>query len=59
MSPKNNSFERKILDVPFHEKDEAKELGAWWDPELKKWYVPVGKDVALFERWFSQAEKKE
>lgn len=27
------------LEVPFKEKDEAKRLGARWDPNMKKWYV--------------------
>ena len=40
------------LDVPYQEKDRAKELGAWWDPDRKEWFVPVGKDVEVFERWF-------
>lgn len=37
-----------FLDVPFKEKDEAKALGARWDGGAKKWYVPDGKDLALF-----------
>ncbi len=39
------------LKVPFAEKDDAKELGARWDPARKSWYVPDGKDVAAFARW--------
>lgn len=39
------------LKVPYAEKDEAKQLGARWDPKRKKWYVPAGVDAALFERW--------
>lgn len=43
------------LQVPFAEKDEAKELGAWWNPQAKKWYVPThvtGKNRAeLTKRW--------
>ncbi|WP_432420492.1 DUF5710 domain-containing protein [Pectobacterium brasiliense] len=27
---------RLILNVPFSEKDDAKQKGARWDPELKK-----------------------
>lgn len=46
--------DRTVLEVPYRDKDEAKELGAWWDPKLKKWYVPKGKDVAAFERWLPQ-----
>ena len=40
-----------ILEVPFSDKEQAKELGAWWDPELKKWFVPKGRDPRPFERW--------
>ncbi len=39
------------LDVPFAEKDEAKKLGARWDPAQKTWYVPEGQDSAPFQKW--------
>lgn len=42
------------LNVPFAQKDEAKALGARWDAVQKKWFVPAGKDIALFAKW--QAE---
>ncbi|MCP3751873.1 DUF5710 domain-containing protein [Pseudomonas sp. SBB6] len=42
---------RADLNVPFAEKDEAKALGARWDPQLKTWYVPEGKEIGLFVRW--------
>jgi DNA helicase-2/ATP-dependent DNA helicase PcrA len=42
---------RLVLAVPYAEKDEAKALGAMWDPAGKVWYVPAGKDHRLFERW--------
>ena len=29
------------LQVPFCEKDEARRLGARWDPAQKVWYVPA------------------
>jgi Domain of unknown function (DUF5710) len=29
--------ERMWLDVPFAEKDEAKALGAQWDPQARRW----------------------
>ncbi len=47
------SGERVDLVVPFAEKDEAKALGAMWDPGIKRWYVPAGVDAAAFERWLS------
>ena len=40
-----------ILDVPFFQKDEAKSMGARWNPKIKKWYVPKGKEVSKFEQW--------
>ena len=33
-----------ILNVPYKEKDEAKALGAKWNPQLKKWYVEKRMD---------------
>ncbi len=40
-----------FLTVPFAEKDQAKSLGARWNAEKKKWYVPAGVDPAPFEKW--------
>jgi len=48
----------KILYVPFEEKDEAKALGARWNKEKKKWYVPDQVDEAPFERWFKPYTKR-
>ncbi|MDN2677946.1 DUF5710 domain-containing protein [Janthinobacterium sp. SUN033] len=39
------------LNVPFSEKDEAKQLGARWDATLKVWFVPDGVDSSAFGRW--------
>ncbi len=39
------------LNVPYEEKDEAKELGAKWDADNKLWYVPDGIDHTLFSKW--------
>lgn len=40
-----------LLKVPYAEKDEAKSLGARWNPARKCWYVPDGQDSAPFARW--------
>jgi len=40
-----------LLKVPYAEKDEAKTLGARWNPTRKCWYVPDGKDSEPFARW--------
>ncbi|MDD9942471.1 MAG: DUF5710 domain-containing protein [Myxococcales bacterium] len=42
------------LRVPFAEKDDAKGLGARWDPTFKRWYVPGAGDRAAFRRWLSR-----
>ena len=43
------------LDVPYGSKDEAKKLGAWWNPNVRRWYVPSHLDEArrsvLSKRW--------
>jgi hypothetical protein len=44
---------RCYLSVPFSQKDEAKTLGAKWDPTRKLWYVPQGLDTVAFQRWRS------
>ncbi|MDO8329194.1 MAG: exodeoxyribonuclease VII large subunit [Fluviicoccus sp.] len=41
---------RTYLHVPFPEKDQAKSLGARWDPMERKWYVQVD-DLGPFRRW--------
>jgi hypothetical protein len=39
------------LQVPFNQKDEARSLGARWDPRLKLWYVPEGVAAAPLAKW--------
>lgn len=42
---------RTNLRVPFAEKDEAKRLGARWDPGRRLWYVQNAADLSAFSRW--------
>ena len=42
------------LKTPFAEKDDAKALGARWDPQRKCWYIQDVKDLAPFARWLPQ-----
>ena len=52
----NNMADSKIyLNVPFAQKDEAKALGARWDPAPKKWFVPADKDITLFAKWQTES----
>src|SRR5699024_6288459 len=44
--------QRIYLLVPFAEKDEAKALGAYWDPQARLWYIPPGVPTGpLLQRW--------
>jgi len=45
------SDERQYINVPFREKDEAKQLGARWDRKEQSWYVPSGIDTTRFAKW--------
>lgn len=47
---------KTYLNVPYAQKDAAKALGARWDAAAKKWFVPAGKDIALFAQWQMDAE---
>jgi exodeoxyribonuclease VII large subunit len=38
------------LTVPFSRKEEAKALGARWDPGQRIWYAPPGTDLRGFDR---------
>ncbi len=40
------------LECPYTDKDEAKELGARWDIDARKWYVPSDADRNLFKKWW-------
>ncbi|MDA0902553.1 MAG: DUF5710 domain-containing protein, partial [Proteobacteria bacterium] len=39
------------LSVPFSQKDDAKLLGAKWNPTLKRWFIPKGAKVSKFDKW--------
>ena len=40
-----------ILDCPYEQRNQAKALGARWDPAIKKWYVMDPPDLAPFASW--------
>ena len=41
------------LNVPFHSKDEAKQLGVRWDSECRKWFVnKYNRDIdIILKKW--------
>ena len=45
---------RTYLQVPFAQKDQAKRLGARWDAESRRWYVPAGVDLEAFLNWIPE-----
>lgn len=55
VKPAANSKAQLYLNVPFAEKEQVKSLGGRWDSENKKWFVPHGVDITLFEKWSSSA----
>lgn len=40
-----------FLNVPYHEKEYAKALGARWNPQFKKWYATRPDEYYKFARW--------
>ena len=49
--------ERIFLNVPFAEKDEAKRLGARWDPDAQRWWADPSKcRLDELRRWLPRDE---
>jgi hypothetical protein len=47
----SNAMPPTDLNVPFHEKDDAKRLGARWDAARKTWFLPDYTETAPFTKW--------
>lgn len=59
---------RRNISVPYNEKDDAKELGAKWDPVERTWYIHrpnqisdevTHSDRVQFQRWLKDTPKEE
>lgn len=50
VTSKSSNYTRHYLNVPYSQKDDAKKLGARWDPTKKKWYY-TGAHNDQFKRW--------
>ena len=48
---------KTFLNVPFKEKDVAKNLGAQWDSFAKKWFTNNDVDLSLFEKWLDPKDQ--
>lgn len=46
----------RYLKTEFRDRERVKALGAKWDAEARKWYVPPGRDLAPFAAWIPAAE---
>ena len=42
---------RMHLEVPYDQGDDAKALGAAWDPRAKKWVIMPEQGVNVFSSW--------
>lgn len=52
----NYSSSTLLLNVPYEEKDIAKKLGAYWNPQLKKWYSTSKYDYPKLKKWISKSD---
>lgn len=49
---------RVWLNVEYREKDEAKNLGARWNPGKRQWYVDNPENLKPFIRWINKEQLK-
>jgi exodeoxyribonuclease VII large subunit len=49
---------RVDLKVPYAEKNDAKKLGARWDPRQQTWYAPPGLAIGPFDRWLPKTPQE-
>ncbi len=43
------------LEVPYRQRELARQLGARWDAQRRVWYVVGGKDLTRFKDWLPRA----
>ena len=48
----------RVLNVPYADRTTAKELGAWWAPQIKRWYVPKGYSTSPFNAWRAKGKAR-
>ena len=47
----DTAVSKTYLNVPYAEKDLARQAGARWDRQEKLWFAPTGSTLSAFERW--------
>jgi putative DNA primase/helicase len=55
LAPKEKIF----LNVPFEDKNAAKNLGAQWDKKEKSWFITTDKDAQTFAKWLEPRAQKQ
>ena len=43
--------DKYYINCSYNDKDEVKLLGARWDADKRKWYIPFGLDRSKFRTW--------
>lgn len=54
-----SAVDRTYVQIPFKEKEQARELGAKWDRQEKSWYIPADVDKEAFAHWLNPSPKVE
>ena len=49
---------RIYLNVPYKDKNLVKLLGAQYDGENKKWFIPPGVSTDLFKKWMTKNDSE-
>ena len=47
--------DKYYINCSYNDKDEAKLLGARWDADKRKWYIPFGLDRSKFKKWMTKS----
>jgi exodeoxyribonuclease VII large subunit len=50
---------KTYLVTTYQQRAEVKALGARWDSEVSRWFVPEGKDLAPFAAWLPKGQVEE
>ncbi|VVP59711.1 DNA primase TraC [Pseudomonas fluorescens] len=48
-----SAVDRTYVQIPFKEKEQARELDAKWDRQEKSWYIPADVDKEAFAHWLN------
>ena len=49
---------RLYLEVPYRDKEEAKQFGCKWDYVKKVWYIDEREDITSIMKWVNREPKQ-